>query len=89
MIAFGELERTGEEVGGIPRRRTDTELVSFPDEGWFYLNGYLNTKTLERRKCTLHAQNSIPCPDMLSNIQRNLLFRLQTCFEIGGTHFEQ
>jgi hypothetical protein len=27
--------------------------------------------------------------DMLENIQRNMVYRLQTCSEIGSGHFEQ
>jgi hypothetical protein len=28
-------------------------------------------------------------PDMLRRIQRNTIFRLQTCLEVGGGHVEQ
>jgi hypothetical protein len=28
-------------------------------------------------------------PDMLRRIQRNVVFRLQTCLEVGGGHVQQ
>jgi hypothetical protein len=62
----------------------------------FALWGYLKEKVYSVKIQNLHhLQQRITdaCaavdPDMLRRIQRNMVFRLQSCMEVGGGHVEQ